>query len=337
MNIIVAILLFGFIVFVHELGHFLFAKKAGVRVHEFAIGMGPKIFTTQKGETSYSIRALPIGGFVSMEGEDETSNDPRSLEQKTILQRASIMFAGPFFNIILTILLFIPVFFVMGVPSDSNVLGEIQKNSPAYEAGLKQGDKIVEIDNIKTDSWEEIVNTLSTKTDKKPVSIEVERDGNIKEYDITPQKGEDGRYVIGIVPQYEKSFLNAIISSFTVTIDMVKQMLVFLFQLVTGTLPGEAADSVAGPIGVLGIVSDAASTGIINVIYIGAVISLNLGVMNLLPIPALDGGRLFFLGIEAIRGKKMNPEKEIMINNIGFILLMAFMLFVTYKDIIRLF
>lgn len=167
MNIIVAILLFGFIVFVHELGHFLFAKKAGVRVHEFAIGMGPKIFTTQKGETSYSIRALPIGGFVSMEGEDETSNDPRSLEQKTILQRASIMFAGPFFNIILTILLFIPVFFVMGVPSDSNVLGEIQKNSPAYEAGLKQGDKIVEIDNIKTDSWEEIVNTLSTKTDKK--------------------------------------------------------------------------------------------------------------------------------------------------------------------------
>src|SRR5699024_4719503 len=127
--------------------------------------------------------------------------------------------------------------------------------------------------------------------------------------------------------QYEKSFLNAIISSFTVTIDMIKQMLVFLFQLVTGTLPGEAADSVAGTIGVLGIVSDAASTGIINVIYIGAVISLNLGVMNLLPIPALDGGRLFFLGIEAIRGKKMNPEKEIMINNIGFILLMAFMLF----------
>ena len=118
---------------------------------------------------------------------------------------------------------------------------------------------------------------------------------------------------------------------------MIKQMLVFLFQLVTGTLPGEAADSVAGPIGVLGIVSDAASMGIINVIYIGAVISLNLGVMNLLPIPALDGGRLFFLGIEAIRGKKMNPEKEIMINNIGFILLMAFMLFVTYKDIIRLF
>lgn len=336
MTIIVALFLFGFIVFFHELGHFLFAKKAGVNIHEFSIGMGPKIITKKKDNINYSIRLLPIGGFVAMEGEDEESSSKDSFGEKTILQRASILFAGPFFNIILAIILFIPVFFSMGVPSDSNVIGNVTENSPASKSGIVKNDVILQIDNTKINSWEDILNAFANNNGDE-ATILVSRDGEEKTIKVTPEKSEDGRYIIGIVPSYNKNMFNAIISAFTVTFEMIVQMVVFLGQLITGTLPTEMKDSVAGPIGVIGIVSDAANMGIMNLIYIGAVISLNLGVMNLLPIPALDGGRLVFLGIEAIRGKKIEPKTEIIINNIGFMALMGLMIFVTYKDILRLF
>ncbi len=338
MTIIVALLLFGAIVFIHELGHFLFAKRAGVKIHEFAIGMGPKIYGVKKGETLYSIRALPLGGYVSMEGEDQESNDPRAFGSKSILQRASILFAGPLFNIIFTIILFIPVFLYMGIPSNTNVLGGTIENTPAYTAGLQAGDKILEIDGVKTNNWEEIVNTLQTVKEDTTINVKVERDNQIKEFNIIPELNEEGRYVIGITQSRDKNIIVAITGAFTTTIEMIKQMLVFIGQLITGTVPGGVESAVTGPIGVIGIVSDAAKVGITNLLYIGAVISLNLGVLNLLPIPALDGGRLLFLGIEAVRGgKKLDPNKEGMLHVAGFMLLMAFMLFVTYKDIIRLF
>ncbi len=336
MTIIVALFLFGFIVFFHELGHFLLAKKAGVNIHEFSIGMGPKIISKQKDNVNYSIRAIPIGGFVAMEGEDEESNSKDSFGEKTILQRASILFAGPFFNIILAIILFIPVFFSMGVPSNSNIIGNVTENSPASKAGLLKNDIILQIDDTKINSWEDIINTFQ-KNNGDESTILVSRDGEEKTIKVTPQKSEDGRYIIGIIQSYDKNFFTAITSAFTVTFEMIVQMITFIVQLITGNLPTEMKDSVAGPIGVIGVVSDAASMGIMNLIYVGAVISLNLGVMNLLPIPALDGGRLVFLGIEAIRGKKIEPKTEIMINNIGFMALMVLMIFVTYKDILRLF
>ena len=336
MTIIATIILFGIIVFIHELGHFLFAKKAGVRIHEFAIGMGPKIYSTQKGETKYSVRLLPLGGYVSMEGEDGESNDPRAFGEKTLLQRASIIFAGPFFNIILTILLLIPVLAYMGTPSDSNVLGKVLENTPAIEAGLQVNDKIIEINGAKIQTWDDIVNNLQKET-SQPINIKVERNNTTKDFSITPEKNEQGKYVIGISPVYEKSIIKAIPKAFVATWDMIKQMLTFVVQLITGTIPGGFENSVAGPVGVIGIVSDAAKMGIINLIYIAAVISLNLGILNLLPIPALDGGRLLILGIEAIRGKKLDPNKEAMIHSVGLMVLMGFMLFVTYKDILKLF
>ena len=316
MTIIATIILFGIIVFIHELGHFLFAKKAGVRIHEFAIGMGPKIYSTQKGETKYSVRLLPLGGYVSMEGEDGESNDPRAFGEKTLLQRASIIFAGPFFNIILTILLLIPVLAYMGTPSDSNVLGKVLENTPAIEAGLQVNDKIIEINGAKIQTWDDIVNNLQKET-SQPINIKVERNNTTKDFSITPEKNEQGKYVIGISPVYEKSIIKAIPKAFVATWDMIKQMLRFVVKLFTGTIPGGFENSVAGPVGVIGIVSDAAKMGIINLIYIAAVISLNLGILNLLPIPALDGGRLLILGIEAIRGKKLDPNKEAMIHSVG--------------------
>ena len=336
MTIIAAILLFGIIVFIHELGHFLFAKKAGVKIHEFSIGMGPKIYSLQKGETKYSLRLLPLGGYVSMEGEDGESNDPRAFGAKTVLQRASIIFAGPFFNIILTILLLIPVFAYMGSPSDKNVLGQVLENTPAIEAGLKPNDKIIEIDGKKINNWDDISTTLQNENGEA-INIKIERDNTTKDITVTPQKNEQGKYVIGITPVYDKSIINAVPKAFVATWDMTKQMLQFVVQLFTGTIPGGFENSVAGPVGVIGIVSDAAKMGIINLIYIGAVISLNLGILNLLPIPALDGGRLLFLLIEAIRGKKMDPNREGVIHTVGLMVLLGFMLFVTYKDILKLF
>lgn len=335
MTIIAAILLFGAIVFIHELGHFLFAKKAGVTIHEFAIGMGPKIFSTTKGETKYSIRLLPLGGYVSMEGEDGESKDPGAFGRKTLLQRASILFAGPFFNIVFAAILLIPVFIYMGAPSTT--LGQIVPNSPAQAIGLQVNDKIVNINGNEIKSWEDVTTNLHG-SDGKDVKINIDRDGKTKEFNVTPQKNEQGNYVIGIGSKYEKSFFGSIGRAFTTTIDMTKQMLMFVGQLVTGTVPGGVESAVTGPVGVIGIVSDAAKTGLPNLLYIASVISLNLGILNLLPIPALDGGRLVMLGIEGIRGgKKLDPNKEAMIHMAGFALLMGFMVFITYKDIVRLF
>ncbi|MBS6023961.1 MAG: RIP metalloprotease RseP [Paeniclostridium sordellii] len=333
LTILVAILAFGIIVFIHELGHFLFAKKAGVRIHEFAIGMGPKIYGFQKGETTYSIRLLPLGGYVAMEGEDSDSKDPRAFGNKSILQRASILFAGPFFNIILTVIILIPVFMYIGTPSTK--LKSVIDNSAAQRAGIQAGDTITEVNGKDVKSWNELSKEIQDSNGNK-LNITLERDGKEKKVNLIPES-KDGKYLIGIYPKYEKSILGSFTTAIKTTISMIVGMITFLGQLITGNLPGGIDQSLAGPIGVISIVADATKTGIINVLYLAAVISLNLGVLNLLPIPALDGGRLFFLFIEFLRGgKKIDPNKEGMINVIGFAVLMVFMLFVTYKDIVRL-
>lgn len=337
MTIIAAIILFGVLIFIHELGHFLFAKKAGVTIHEFSIGMGPKLFSVERGGTKYSVRLLPLGGYVSMEGEDEESKDPNSFGKKTILQRASILIAGPFFNIIFSIILFIPIYMYIGSPTNENVLGKVIENTPAYSAGLEANDKIVEIDRIKVNTWEDIVKNIH-KSNGKNINLKVDRNGEVKYFDVKPQKNEQGNYWIGIHQTFENGILFSIKSSCSTVINIIKQTFILYGQLITGRLPGGIGNSVTGPIGVIGIVSNAAKVGIVNLLQIAAVISLNLGILNLLPIPALDGGRLLFLGIEAIRGgKKLDPNKEATINLIGFALLMALMIFVTFKDITRLF
>ncbi len=335
MTIIIAILLFGVIVLVHEFGHFIFAKKNGVTVHEFAIGMGPKLFGVERNGTVYSIRILPIGGFCAMEGEDEESEHPGSFGQKSILQRVSIIFAGPFFNLVLAVIFLIPVFIYIGSPTTK--LDQITDNSPAYEAHLKSGDIVKSINGTEVDSWNEFTEII-TASKGKELNLVVDRDNKNVNVTVTPKKAEDGTYKIGVTCIRKKSIINAIKESFVTTGQMIVQMITFLKQMITGTVPGGFSNSVAGPVGVLSIVSGAAKTGIINLLYLGSIISLNLGIINLVPFPALDGGRLFLLLIEALRGgKKINPDKEAMINMIGFCALMAFMVFITYSDITKLF
>lgn len=332
-TILVAILAFGIIVFIHELGHFLFAKKAGVRIHEFAIGMGPKIYSFKKGETAYSIRLLPLGGYVAMEGEDGDSHDPRAFGNKSILQRASILFGGPLFNIILAAIILVPVYMYIGSPTTT--LKEVIDGSVAQKAGIQAGDTITEINGSDIKNWTGLSQSIQDSKGKE-LKITFERNGKEKEVKVTPEV-KKGNYLIGIYPEYKKDILGAFTTAIKVTISMLSQMIALFAKLITGNLPGGLEGSLAGPIGVISIVADATKTGIINVLYLASVISLNLGVLNLFPIPALDGGRLLFLFIEFLRGgKKIDPEKEGMVNLVGFAALMVFMLFITYKDIVRL-
>ena len=334
MTIIAALLLFGVIILIHEFGHFIFAKKNGITVHEFAIGMGPKLFGKEKNGTMYSIRILPIGGYVSMEGEDEDSNKPGSFGTKSILQRASVIFAGPFFNLVLAVIFLIPVYIYMGSPTTTL---EILDNTPASKANLQSGDIVKSVNGKEVNSWNEFTEIISSSKGEE-LSIAVDRNNKTVKVNVMPEKNEDGRYMIGVGYKKDRSIINAIKQSFIQTGQITMQMITFLKQMITGTVPGGFTNSVAGPVGVISIVSGAAKTGILNLLYLGSIISLNLGIINLVPFPALDGGRLLLLFIEWIRGgKKINPDKEAMINMIGFCALMAFMVFITYNDVTKLF
>lgn len=333
MNIIAAILVFGLIIFIHELGHFYFAKKAGVTIHEFAIGMGPAIFKKEKNGTLYSIRLLPVGGFVAMEGEDEESNDPNSFGKKTIKERFLSIFAGPMANIILCIVLLIPFFFFRGTPTTT--FDTVIENSPAYKVGFKKGDRIISIDNKKINNFEEL-GTIIGNSNGNEMKIKYERNGKIENKSISAEK-QSGKYVIGIKPTNEKNPLKAIKQAFVSTYVISKTMLVFLWQLITGQLSGKVMDTVSGPVGVVNMVSNAATTGILNLVFMTALISLNIGIMNLLPIPALDGWRILMLMIEKIRkGKKIPAKIEGYINGIGLVALLSFMVFITYADIMKI-
>lgn len=334
MTIVAALLLFGVIVLIHEFGHFIFAKKNGITVHEFAIGMGPKLFSKEKNGTMYSIRILPIGGYVSMEGEDEDSNKPGSFGTKSILQRASVIFAGPFFNLVLAVIFLIPVYIYMGSPTTTL---EILDNTPASKANLQSGDIVKSVNGKEINSWNEFTKVISSSKGEE-LNIAVDRNNKTVKVNVVPEKNEDGTYKIGVTYKKDRNIINAIKQSFIQTGQMTMQMITFLKQMITGTVPGGFTNSVAGPVGVISIVSGAAKTGIMNLLYLGSIISLNLGIINLVPFPALDGGRLLLLFIEWIRGgKKINPDKEAMINMIGFCALMAFMVFITYNDVTKLF
>lgn len=334
MTIIAAFILFGIIIMIHEFGHFIFAKKNGVTVHEFAIGMGPQVFAKEKNGTKYSLRLLPIGGYCAMEGEDEESNKAGSFGTKTILQRASIIFAGPLFNLITAVIFLIPVFIYIGSPTTT--LDEIVDKSPAQRANLQKGDIIKEVDGKSIKSWNDFTNEVSISNGKE-INMIIDREGKSLKINLTPEKSDDGTYKVGVTCKREKNFFGAIGDAFTTTYEMIGQMLLFLKQMITGTVPGGFTNSVAGPVGVISLVSGAAKAGIFNLLYLGSIISLNLGIINLVPFPALDGGRLVLLFLEWVRGgKKINADKEAMINMIGLCALMAFMVFITYNDITKL-
>lgn len=323
-----AIFVFFLVVVFHELGHFSIAKLVGIKVNEFSIGMGPRLAKLGEGETEYSIRLLPIGGYVKMEGEDGESDDKRSFNNKPVFARIAVLAAGAIMNFVLAIIIFSIILYITGTPT--TIISETIDNSPAYEAGIIEGDKIIAINDNKTQSWDAIVNEINKST-KNEIKVTVLRNSKVREFYIKPII-ENNRLLIGIVPKTEKSLYWAIKGGMQKTVFIIGLMFEFFKMLFQGNV---TSNDIAGPVGIIHLVGEAAKFGFLDVLYITGFISVNLGFFNLLPIPALDGSRILFSFIELFRGKPINPEKEGFIHFVGFIFLIILMILVTYKDFIK--
>jgi len=333
-NILLAVLVFGVLIMVHELGHFLVAKMVGIQVYEFAIGMGPLIYGRKLGETKYSLRLFPIGGYNKMAGmEPGDEHHPRGFNTKSVGKRIAVIAAGSVMNILLALIFFVIVFTLIGVASNANIVGSVTPGSPAQEAGILPGDRILAIDGEEVETWTEIVTIIHASSGKE-LTIKLSREGRELVTKAAPELDEDNNVgLIGITQSTEKvGFIEAIVLGTKNTIALTVSILAGLVNMITGKIPAD----VAGPVGIVSIMGDVAQMGLANILSFTALLSLNLGLINLFPIPALDGSRLVFLGIEGLRGKPLAPEKENFIHLVGFALLIMLMVFITYKDILRL-
>ncbi|MBS7528015.1 RIP metalloprotease RseP [Fusibacter paucivorans] len=330
LTLISFIFVFGIIVMSHEFGHYITARLNDVKILEFSLGMGPAVFTKEKGETLYSVRALPIGGYVKMEGEDGESSDPRSFVQKRPIQRLLILAAGALMNFLLAYVLLVII--MMGMGFASTTLDEIIPYYPAAEAGIETGDTITAIDNEPITSWEEVVERI-TASNGEPMAITVERDHQLRTYTLVPIISEDdGQYKIGVtsalVKQPGKAFSYAGKQFFVFFTDIFN----FFIQLGHQNVEGE----IIGPVGMVNVIGQASRVGFLNLLFIAAYISVNLGIVNLLPFPALDGGRIVFVLIEMVKGSPVDREKEGYVHFIGITILMALMVFLVFRDISNL-
>lgn len=324
------IFVFFIVVVFHEFGHFIIAKISGIKVHEFAIGMGPRLIKINKGDTDYSLRLLPIGGYVKMEGEDEHSDDERSFSKKSVGTRMAVIAAGAIMNFILAIIVFSIYAYNVGVPTTT--IDEATERLPAYESGLRSGDTIKSINGSEVKSWDDVKKYIGSSSGEE-ITVTVIRNGTEHNFAIKPIiNREENRLIIGISPKLARSLSLSIKSGFQNMILVLESMFQFIPMLFKGEVSSE---DISGPIGIVYIVGEAAKSGFQYVLFVAGFISVNLGFFNLLPIPALDGSRLVFLLIELIRGKAVNPEREGFIHFIGFVFLIILMLVVAYKDIIK--
>ncbi|NRG44614.1 RIP metalloprotease RseP [Bacillus sp. CRN 9] len=418
-TVIAFIIIFGALVFFHELGHLIFAKRAGILCREFAIGMGPKVFSFTKNDTLYTIRLLPIGGYVRMAGEDpemveikpgyriglilnsnnevekiilnnkdkhpnariveveyadiehelvikgyvegeeedrletfpvnrravlvedgaETLIAPydRQFASKTLWQRTMAIFAGPMMNFVLAFVVFVIIAILQGMPSNEPELGQLTEDGAAIHAGLKEGDVVHSVEGAEISSWQDVVEIIRQNPENE-LDFQIERNGEELSIPVTPkvQEVEDGENigVIGVYSPMEKNPLKAVVYGAEETYLWTKEIFIILGKLLSGQF---TIDALSGPVGIYVSVDTVAQSGIFYLMKWAGVLSINLGIMNLLPIPALDGGRLMFFAIEGIRGKPIDRQKEGMVHFIGFALLMLLMLVVTWNDIQRFF
>ncbi len=342
-KILLAVLFFGFLILSHEFGHFITARMFKVGVNEFSIGMGPKLFSkvSKKTGTAYSLRALPIGGFVSLVGEDENVDSENSLSKKPWWQRFIVLIAGSFMNIltavvVMFILLSLSPFYPTTYIADREGYSVIE-DSVLSEYGVQDMDKIVEIDGEKMNVWQDISYKIMSDG-IEPLDITIERNGEkiVLEDVVFKTETVEGLLcgVVDFAPLYtERSFSSLVKEAIFQSFSTVKMIITSLTDLITGRYGLEA---VSGPVGTVQVIAESASQGIKTMLYLFVFISMNLGVFNLLPFPALDGGRLVFVIIEAIRGKPIKPEKEGLVHAIGMAILLAFMAVVLVSDIIKL-
>lgn len=349
------ILVLGLLIFVHEFGHFIFAKLFGVRVLKFSLGFGPKIVGKMVGETEYVISAFPLGGFVKMFGENPDEQDVPETEKKVsfahkpVWQRFLIVLAGPVFNLVFSVILFFMVFVTLGVPTsvDTTRIGKVNIKSPAAEAGLLENDVILRINERQTFVWDDVLEGVKG-SEGKPLVIEVQRGSDKVNLTVTPAIdavknvfGEvvEQRFMIGIkkadeMVWKESSLYSSLENAFLQTWMYISLTAVGFAKIVQRVVP---ASELGGPILIAQIAGEQMRAGWVNLIYFMSLLSVNLGLLNLLPIPVLDGGHLAFLTIEGLRRKPLNMRVQIIAQQVGIGLLGTLMIFVFYNDIARLF
>lgn len=405
-DVVKVVLVLGLLIFIHELGHFLVAKKVGIKVHEFALGFGKKLFSTTRGETTYSLRLFPVGGFVKMEGEEQQSDDERAFNKKPIWARTAVVVAGPLMNILLAV----AILFALVLYSGKYVSNQINAVDPKYgaaSAGIMAGDNIIRINNRQVRIWDDL-NWEMMKNGGKDVKVTVIRGNLVKDFIVKPslimnyttndknavtdirpesalerlglkkgdvilsingakiesprqmenvirQQGQSRlliginhngkyqeqkfdasfvrRYIIGFEPREISGYTGDLFYySFWKSVFLIKVMVVEIGRLVTGNVP---LNQLMGPVG---IISEISSREVIaDLLWLAAIISLNLGIVNLIPFPPLDGGKILTLAVEAVRRKPIKPENEAMISMVGFSLLILLLIFVTFNDGARLF
>lgn len=336
-TILATVFVFGLIVFIHEMGHFVMAKLCRMRVDEFAIGFGPLLASFRRGETLYSIRAIPLGGYNKIAGMDPSEPlDERSFMTKPIWQRFLVIAAGALMNFVLAIVLFFIVFVGYGVqtPVNEPVVGQIIKNSPAVAAHFQSGDRIITIENKPVTEWKDISTGFAPYANQV-TSVMVQRDGKQVELTVIPSLSENNRVVIGIYPAMTTqnySVLESASMAINGTGRIIYGMVEGLGQMITGK---QSAD-VAGPLGVAQMAGQVASVGFSYLLQFTAMLSINLGVLNLLPVPVLDGGYLILLILEGIRGKRLPDRALYYIQMCGLALLVLLFVYATSSDISRL-
>lgn len=336
---ILAILLFCIMIFPHELGHFIAARRVGVKVNEFAFGMGPAIWKKQGTETLYSIRLFPVGGFCAMEGEDEDSNEPRAFGNKKPWQKIVVLAAGSFMNIICAIVIMSLVIGIMGFTT--TVVGQVTEDLPAKAAGILEGDKLLKIDDTEIEQWTDVSKALQASGGEEVV-VTLERDKQVETVSVVPQltEGVDAQgnpaqgYVLGVTCKISHNPFMAVVDGAQSTWNMTKMMFSALGQLFTGEA---GVDELSGPVGMINMVSQTTEYGFWYYGFLTALICVNLAIINLLPLPALDGGRIIFVIYTMITGKTVSEKVEGAIHMVGMVLLLALMVFVTMNDITRIF
>ena len=337
MGIVAAIITIGILVTVHELGHFMAARFTGMRVDEFAIGFGPALWKKQKGKTLYSLRCIPLGGYNKIAGmEPGEEITPDGYNSKSVPARLLVIVAGALMNFLLPIFLFAGMSYVDGVEYlvNKSVLGTVREEGAAYQAGLRVGDKLVSINGRTVTTWDDVIAQIRDNGEK-PVQIAAERNGAVQNYNMRPRmNAELGRAIIGIQPVFAHrscGFFESLWLGMKKTYNVMFMMLNGLYRIIMGTAPAD----LSGPIGLAVVAGDVAAKGFMAVLNFICFLSINLGIINLLPLPALDGGHAVLLFLEALRGKPLPDKAMEYIQYAGISIIIFITLFSTYKDLLR--
>lgn len=345
-TLIIFLIILGIIVSIHEFGHFIMAKKNGIYVYEFSIGFGPKLFSFRRknDETEYMVKLIPLGGYVALAGEtyDEEEKDKidesKKLYNKSFLGQLSVMVAGVFNNFVLGFVLLFIIGLIFGGSINTNKLYGMNKDSALYIKGARNNDIITRINGKKTNNFDDIQTQIAISGGKKALDITIQKNNTNKEvtYNVKPKydkKTKNYYYGISVKNDIQKGFFGSLKFALYKFTSIYKSLIIIIISLFNGSL---GLDNLSGPVGIYSVVGTVRSN-IHALLYLTAYLSINVGFMNILPFPAFDGGRAFLLIIEKITGKKVPLKVETAINNIGFALLMILMVFVTIKDVTRLF